>query len=227
MKINLDKKDIKDVFNFSKFIYLEKNNLSKYEFFKANYSQEIPKNLLPFNYAKSSKNINKKDYYIHFFVDDYQFERVYKEVDKWNKTLYQYQGIISPDFSLYLNLPKAYQIYQIYKKRFIEAYYSSLGIKVIPCITWSNFESLDYVLDGLENLKTIAVSTNGLRYDKKLQKEYVRILLYIIEYLKVENLLICGFDFEELTKVKEKVNVIFYDNYKQTSYKDIMKKKGL
>lgn len=219
MKVDLYNNDIKDVFNFKYFYTLPINKNSKYGFHLANYSNEIPKKMISLNYAKTTKNI--QDYYIHFFIDDYQFERVYKYVDKWFNILKNSNGIISPDFSLYANMPRAYQVFQVYKTRFIESYYSNKGVKVIPRITWSDKESLDYVLDGLDNIEVFAVTTNGLKYYKELQKEFIENLLYVIEKLNTKKVLIIGFEFEELKILKDKVEIIFFDNYKQQAYKKI------
>lgn len=223
MRIKLDEFDIKDVFKFRYFYDLEINKKSKYEFFKTKYINEIPEKVVSFNYLKTTKNI--QDYYVHFFIDDYQFERVYNKIDVYYRVLSKAKGIISPDFSLYANMPKPLQVYQIYKKRLIEAYYSKKGVKVIPSITFSDWDSLDYVLDGLENIETIAVSTNGLRYIKELREEFTKKLLYIIDKLNVKNIICVGFDFEELKPLKEKVKIVFFDNYKQQAYKIIQKRK--
>ena len=57
----------------------------------------IPKDLIGFNYAKSSK---EKGVGIHFYVDDYQFERVWNAPEKYIDILCEYDCILSPDFSL-------------------------------------------------------------------------------------------------------------------------------
>lgn len=42
----------------------------------------VPNDLIGFNYAKST---DKTDCGVHFFIDDYQFERQSKQQDRWNK----------------------------------------------------------------------------------------------------------------------------------------------
>lgn len=58
----------------------------------------IPADLIGFNYAKTCKD---KDCGIHFFVDDYQFERVWNYPEKYVDILAEYDCILTPDFSLY------------------------------------------------------------------------------------------------------------------------------
>ena len=74
----------------------------------------IPDDLIGFNYAKSSEN---KACGIHFYVDDYQFERVWNDPEKYVDILREYQCILSPDFSLYMDIPKAVQIWNHYRKK--------------------------------------------------------------------------------------------------------------
>lgn len=67
----------------------------------------IPKDLVGFNYAKT---YTEKDVGIHFFIDDYQFERVWNYPEKYIDILKQYDCILSPDFSLYMDMPMAMKI---------------------------------------------------------------------------------------------------------------------
>ena len=42
----------------------------------------------------------------HFFLDDYRFERCWKNADSQIKELKKYDGVLSPDFSMYTNYPE-------------------------------------------------------------------------------------------------------------------------
>ena len=50
----------------------------------------IPRDLIGFNYAKTSKS---KDLGIHFYIDDYQFERIWVEPSKYVDMLSKYECI--------------------------------------------------------------------------------------------------------------------------------------
>lgn len=75
-------------------------------------------NLIGFNYAMSSK---KKDCGVHFFLDDYQFQRLWNNPEKYIEVLMKYPFVLSPDFSLYSDYPRALQIYNHYKKHWLAA----------------------------------------------------------------------------------------------------------
>ena len=57
----------------------------------------IPTEFVGFNYARSAKNKAEKG--LHFFVDDYQFERVWRVPEQYVDLLSQYQCVMTPDFS--------------------------------------------------------------------------------------------------------------------------------
>ena len=82
----------------------------------------VPKDLIGFNYAKTSKN---KAVGIHFFLDDYQFERVWNAPEKYLNVLMEYDCILSPDFSLYMDMTMPIKIWNTYRSRQIGAYYQS------------------------------------------------------------------------------------------------------
>ena len=100
-----------------------------------------------FNYVLSDKEPEKKA--VHFFVDDYQFERLWKNPEKYVDKLKQYVCVATPDFSPYADMPLVCQLYNHYRKHWIGAYLQANGVTVIPTIRASmDPRSLDWYLDG-------------------------------------------------------------------------------
>lgn len=63
--------------------WLTKENhifVGDYDFPMLRKSTAIPNRLLPFNYAKTVKDY---DCWLHFFIDDYQFERIWNNPQKY------------------------------------------------------------------------------------------------------------------------------------------------
>ena len=114
---------------------------------------------IPFNIAKGAEQKHK--YYVHFYIDDYQFERVWQKPEKYLELLKQFKGVIAPDFSLYTDMPKAMQIWNCYRSRALAYYWKKNGIEVIPNATWSDESSYSWCFDGLPKHSTIAVSSVG------------------------------------------------------------------
>lgn len=118
---------------------------------------DIP--LQGFNYALKEKN--PQNIGVHFFLHDYQFERVWNYPDRYTEVLSKFAFVLSPDFSPYSDMPRALKIYNVYRNRWCAKYWQECGIKVIPTITWSDADSLRYCLDGVPKHSTIAISTMG------------------------------------------------------------------
>ena len=102
---------------------------------------------IPFNYVLSDDDPSGKA--VHFFVDDYQFERLFRNPEKYVEKLSQYVCVATPDFSPYSDMPNACQIYNHYRKHWVGAYLQSEGLTVIPTIRASRDErSFEWYLDG-------------------------------------------------------------------------------
>lgn len=123
----------------------------------------IPVDLIGFNFARSSKD---KNCGIHFYIDDYQFERIWNYPEKYIDVLWEYDCILSPDFSLYLDMPMPMKIWNIYRSRQIGAYYQSQGIRVIPTISWAEKETFEFCFQGIPKGSIVSVSTIGVKEKK-------------------------------------------------------------
>lgn len=93
-------------------------------------------NWISFNYAKGCEE--PEQHGIHFFIDDYQFMRLWKDPDRYLEMLRRFQVVCTPDFSTYTDFPKAIQVYNHYRKHWLGAYWQENGINVIPTISWSD-----------------------------------------------------------------------------------------
>ena len=112
-----------------------------------------------FNQALSCRKRDNKG--VHFFVDDYQFNRLWTCVDRYVSLLLEYRYIMSPDFSTYTDFPRVIQIYNHYRKHWIGAYLQAAGCIVIPTISWSTPDSFEWCFDGEPVGGTVAVSSVG------------------------------------------------------------------
>lgn len=119
--------------------------------------ENIP--LQGFNYAL--KETHPENVGVHFFLHDYQFERVWKYPDRYTECLSKFAFVLSPDFSPYADIPKALKVFNVYRKMWCGRYWQEHGLKVIPTITWGNDEDLDWCLEGVPKHSTIAISTMG------------------------------------------------------------------
>ena len=119
--------------------------------------QDIP--LQGFNYAL--KETHPENIGVHFFLHDYQFERVWKYPDRYTECLSKFAYVLSPDFSPYADMPRALQIYNVYRNRWCGRYWQEHGMKVIPTFTMGNTDLFEVFCTGIPKHSTIAVSTMG------------------------------------------------------------------
>ncbi len=103
---------------------------------------------------------------VHFFLDDYRFESIYKNPDDKMERLKEFNAVLSPDFSMYTEMPVALQLYNCFRNRWTGAYLQQNGITVIPTVRWGSLESFNFCFDGIEKGCVVAVSTLGVKNEK-------------------------------------------------------------
>lgn len=117
------------------------------------------------NYALKEKH--PEDKAVHFFVDDYQFNRLWTNPDAYLEKLKRFQYVFTPDFSPYADFPKAVQVFNHFRKHWIGAYLQENGVRVIPTVTWSYPPSYDFCFDGEPKNSVVAISSVGCMKSKR------------------------------------------------------------
>lgn len=103
---------------------------------------------------------------VHFFLDDYRFESIYNNPEKKIETLKKFNAVLSPDFSMFVEMPIALQLFSTFKNRWVGAYLQEQGITVIPTVRWGDLTSFNFCFDGIEKGCAVAVSTIGVKKEK-------------------------------------------------------------
>ena len=178
----------------------------KYQMPIINNDNYIPEKLIGFNYAKTSKEKNNG---IHFYLDDYQFERVWNNPEEYVDILEEYDCILSPDFSLYLDMPYSMKIWNVFRSRLIGQYYQKQGIKVIPTLSWAEEETFEFCFDGIPEGSIVSVSTIGVKKSSEALKIWKSGMNEMIKRIKPSVILVYGgkldYDYKD-------IKVIYYDN---------------
>lgn len=128
-------------------------------------TQTTGKDFLRFMDWRTVPEDTRSKYIAHFYYDDYKFISAWREPEKYIERLSQFKAVISPDFSLYTDFPRALQILSCYRRQWCGAYWQSLGIDVIPDVVWGDKDSFAYCFDGIPAGGTVAVSTVGVKND--------------------------------------------------------------
>lgn len=151
-----------------------------------------------FNYARG-KVSNPEEKAVHFFLDDYQFSVLWSNIDRYVDKLSRFRYVLTPDFSMYTDFPKAIQIYNHYRKHWCGAYLQEYGCKVIPTISWSTPDSYEWCFDGEPEGGTVAVSSVGCM--NGIGKKHLFLSGYnaMVERLHPESIIFYGSVPEECT----------------------------
>ena len=150
--------------------------------------------IMPYNLTKPCDKKNS-GCGIHFFIDDYRFESVYQKPYEEFLKLKNYTFLLSPDFSLYAEMPLWRQIESVAKNRWCGAYWQYKGQTVIPTVSWGLAVSFDFCFEGLEEGGVYAVSPIGCHLSKRnFMKGYDELL----KRLKPAAILCLGKAYEEM-----------------------------
>lgn len=191
-------------------LYLFNENMCKGQYQMPTITAEdhICDSFIGFNYALTSDQYKSG---IHFFLDDYQFERLWASPEKYIEPLSKFDCCLTPDFSLYLEMPTSMKIWNTYRSRLIGQFMQESGIITIPTLSWAEKASYEYCFDGIEPGGTVAVSTIGIKRDKRSMELWEQGMNEGLQRIKPSGILIYGgavdFDFGsvKVIEIKNKV----------------------
>ncbi len=120
----------------------------------------LPLRLISFNHALSFRG-DRETTGVHFYIDDYQFERVWNTPAKYLDLLGRFLCVCSPDFSIFSDFPLAVQHWNHYRSQALAQYWQNHGIRVIPSLNWADETSYQFSFSGVPAEGTVSVSTVG------------------------------------------------------------------
>lgn len=170
---------------------------------------------LGYNYARGLRS--GKDIGVHFFLDDYQFSALWNNPKQTTDGLLKFGAVMSPDFSTYTDMPMILQIYNHYRKHWLAQYWQSLGVTVIPTISWSDRRSFEWCFDGEPIGAVVAISTVGCERDKEVFGLFSAGYSEMLDRLKPAHILAYGKRFDFMT---ESITVIepFYKQMEERTH---------
>lgn len=124
----------------------------------------IPTELVPYNLPRAIEKA-VPDSAVHFFLDDYRFETVWSQPNKSLSRIQRVGVALTPDFSLWREMPMVMQQWQVYRARWCGMWMYSHGIAVIPTVSWSTPESWKFCFLGIPRNSVVAISTVGTNDD--------------------------------------------------------------
>ena len=122
-----------------------------------------PNRAVPFDKIRNTMNF---DQWVHFYIEDRKFECLWRNPKQYLGLLKKFNGVLTPDYSIYHNMPLPMQIWNAYRNRAIAFWLQNNGIKIVPNIRWGKEATYGFAFEGIRQGGTVAVGTSGcLRYN--------------------------------------------------------------
>lgn len=90
---------------------------------------------------------------VHFYLDDQRFDGVRSGIWQYPQdamdVLRHFDGIITPDYSLYQDLPKPAKLFNVYRMRAFGYWAGRQGLQVMNNVRWGTAETWDYCFVGI------------------------------------------------------------------------------
>ena len=111
---------------------------------------------------------------VHFFLYDYKFEDIWTTPEKRIEALKKYRAVLTPDFSMYIEMHPVVQLYNTFRNRWVGACLADYGIKIVPAVNWGDDSTFDFCFEGIAKGSAVAVSTYmaSAHNNHKDQKEW-------------------------------------------------------
>lgn len=86
-----------------------------------------------------------------FYTDDQRFEKFWFETEKYVTKLlnFEIKVSVSPNYSLWVDAPRASQLFNAFRSRWVARYMQEAGIAIIPDVNWSDERSFEFCLSGI------------------------------------------------------------------------------
>ena len=156
----------------------------------------IPTGMVPFSIRERS--LDKSDF-VCFYEHDVNFREIITNTEDYIDELKQYQGIITPDCSLYIDAPLCVQIAGIYLNRAVGYYLSQQGIYVIPNVRWGDERTYTTELfnekvafQGIDKHSIVSIGTYGQIKTAESKRYYREGLIEMLNELEPEVVLVYG-----------------------------------
>ena len=148
-----------------------------------------PQELVAFSKALCSTDY---DAWVHFYEDDVAFERLWNRPNVYLPVLKKFAGVISPDFSVYRDMPLVMQYWNIYRSRAIGHWLQENEIPVIPNIRFGDERTFELSCAGVSMRGVIAVGSHGCIKLTRERRYFVKGLNYVICKLNPKAIVVYG-----------------------------------
>lgn len=132
------------------------------------YNDTLPARLIPFHEARAG-------YYSgvattgcpHFYIEDSRFMCLLNDLPKYTTMLSCFPMVITPDFSIKMDMPEPMKMYNSYLNKVIGRYLQLHNVSTIPNVVWAGPNSYHYCFAGYPKGSVVAVNSMGIKGDSR------------------------------------------------------------
>ena len=118
----------------------------------------IPDRLIPFDKINDAQETNGC---VTFNLADRRIDRIWTSPEKYIPRLMKFDCITTPDFSLLLDMDRAFIEYNLLRSLKLGRHMQDLGMRVLPSAMWACPDTYDICFEALPRHSVIFVSTVG------------------------------------------------------------------
>ncbi len=156
----------------------------------------IPSDVIPFSQMGRSQT---KTEAVHFYEHDIKFSDVLTATKELLPKLKEFSAIISPDCSVYRDMPLCLQIANTYMNRAVGSYLQSCGLYVIPNVRWGDERSYTnsvfsekFAFLGVPHNSIVSIGTYGCIKSRENKCYFKEGLAAMLDELTPEVVLVYG-----------------------------------
>ena len=165
--------------------------------------------------------VDGKEEILCFYERDSAINNFTIHPEKYIGTISKFSAVISPDNSLYWDMPLCLQIADIYFNRAIGHYLQQLGYFVIPNIRWGDERTYTtcvlpekVAFLGVEKHSVVAIGTYGQIHSAEAKKHFRQGLVAMLDELEPEAVLVYGSNSKKVFEgLYNKTQFIFYKDW--------------
>lgn len=180
--------------------FVNDDAVGQYDFPKIEPVYELPKvdRHIEFDYCNRIRSGHDK-IGVHFFEDDYKFERCWTSPDRYGQMLSKFAYVLGPDYSVYADFPMSMRIYNHYRNRWLVRYWQlCYNMIIVPTVMWGYEDSWSWCFDGYPKNSIVAVSNVGITRSQADKKYFNDGYLEMLKRLEPTKILFFTRNFEEV-----------------------------
>lgn len=173
-----------------------------------NSNMPMPTKLIAFD--KSRKTPEKKEGYVHFYLEDHRFISRLFDAESQLERFKNYDGVIGPDPSIYLGLKPYLAKSSVFFNRLYTSYFQRNGINTVFNVRFGGPDTYDFCFSGIPEGSVIAIGTHGTMRYGELKETMLKGINEAIARIKPKRLLIYGTIPKEIVERHKEVEFLIF-----------------